>query len=61
MTPEEAAKLTHFEHPCTCGGHAWRMSNRPEGNPHMRWCPQKPQYDEWWKAMHSTEAGNGSL
>jgi hypothetical protein len=60
MTPEEAAKLTSFEHFCTCGGHAWRMNNRPESNPHMRWCPQKPQYDEWWKAMHPAEAGDAA-
>jgi hypothetical protein len=53
MTKDEAQKLKSFDHPCTCGGFAHSMNGRPESNPHMDWCPQKPQYDEWYKAMFS--------
>jgi len=55
MTKEEAEKLIYFDHYCTCGGNAYKMNGRPESNPHMDWCPQKAQYDEWYKAMHSDQ------
>lgn len=55
MTKEEAEKLRSFDHYCTCGGFAHSMNGRPESDPHMSWCPQKLQYDEWYKAMHSDE------
>ena len=52
MTKDDAKKLKSFDHYCTCGGFAWRMNGRPEADPHMEWCPQKKQYDEWWAAMN---------
>ncbi len=48
----EVKGLTKFDHACTCGGYAWRMNGRSEENPHMPWCPQKPQYDAWYAATH---------
>lgn len=55
MTKEQAQSLKSFKNPCTCGGYAWRMNGRPEASPHMNWCPQAQEYDEWYKAMNSTE------
>ena len=51
MTKEEAENLKSFDHYCTCGGFAHSINGRPESNPHMSWGPQKPQYDEWYKAL----------
>ena len=53
MTKEEAQRLRRFDHYCNCGGFAYTMNGRPVSNPHMIWCPQKQQYDEWYKALHS--------
>lgn len=52
MTREEAERLKTFDRYCTCGGHAWQINGRPQSNPHMPWCPQKPQYDAWWAAIN---------
>lgn len=57
MTKQEALCLKRFEHACTCGGYAHSMNGRPASSPHLDWCPQKPQYDEWYKAMHAGEEG----
>jgi hypothetical protein len=52
VTLEEALALRSFDHYCTCGGFAaGTMNDRDPANPHMRWCPQKPQYDEWYAAI----------
>lgn len=56
MTKEEAQNLKCFDHYCTCGGFAHSMNGRPKSNPHADWCPQKPQYDSWYKAMNNTGA-----
>jgi hypothetical protein len=52
MTHEEAKQLKEFKHYCTCGGYAWSMNGRSKHDPHLHWCPQKTEYDEWWQAMH---------
>lgn len=52
MTKEDAEKLKYFDHLCTCGGSAPSMNGRPKSDPHMEWCPQKPQYDEWYAALN---------
>lgn len=52
MTHEEAVSLTSFTHYCTCWGHAWQLNGRPQASPHMDWCPQRPQYAEWWRALN---------
>jgi len=53
MTKQEAEKLKAFDNYCTCGGYAHSLNGRPASNPHMNYCPQKKQYDEWWAAMNS--------
>lgn len=55
MTRDDAEKLRRFDHACACGGHAWQMNGRKEADPHMPWCPQKAQYDEWYRAMRGDE------
>lgn len=55
MTKEEAENLKSFDHYCTCGGFAHSMNGRPKSDPHMNWCPQKPQYDDWYKALREGE------
>lgn len=52
MTREEAVSLKRFDHYCTCGGFAYSLNGRNEAYPHMDWCPQAPQYAEWWRALH---------
>ena len=52
MTKEEAKALKTFDKHCTCGGYAHSMNGRDPSNPHMDWCPQKEQYDEWYRALH---------
>lgn len=54
MTREEAENLKTFTHYCTCGGFAWQLNDRPERDPHQRWCPQKEEYIEWYDALHET-------
>lgn len=49
MTREEALELTTFDHYCTCGGFAWSMNGRDPADPHMSWCPQREQYNEWYR------------
>ena len=51
MTTQEALALRSFDHYCNCGGFAWRRNGRDPKSPHMAWCPQKPQYDEWVAAL----------
>lgn len=55
MTKEEAESLTTFDEICICGGFAWQLNGRPQADPHMHWCPQKPQYDERYEAMHGAK------
>lgn len=52
MTKTEAENLKTFKHYCTCGGFAHQMNGRNPATRHMDWCPQKEEYDEWYKAMH---------
>lgn len=59
MTKDQAKALISFDELCMCGGYAWTMNGRPESNPHMGWCPQKKQYDAWYKAMHSEDGEKG--
>ncbi len=56
MTKEEAKNLATFENECTCGGFAWQMNGRPQEQPHMNWCPQYDEYEEWYQALHGDDA-----
>lgn len=58
MTFDEAQKLKRFDHYCTCGGFAHSMNGRDRDDPHMAWCPQRPQWLEWWAALKSGLSGN---
>jgi len=58
MTTDEAKKLTTFKHFCTCGGYASSMNGRDERRPHMHWCPQAEEYNEWYDALHGHKQGN---
>ncbi len=53
MTKQEAENLKTFQNYCTCGGYAWQMNDRRGCDPHMPWCPQKNEYDEWHKAKNT--------
>lgn len=55
MTRAEALALKSFDQYCTCGGYAVTRDNpvRDHEHPHTSWCPQREQYEEWWKALHS--------
>jgi len=61
MTKEEAKTLKRFDNHCTCGGYAWSMNGRSESNPHMSWCPQKSQYDEWYATLHDNRIGEEKM
>ena len=56
MTKEEAENLKTFDNPCTCGGFAWQINGRKQEQPHMNWCPQYDEYEEWYQALHSDKA-----
>ena len=55
MTKKEAEELTTFKNSCNCGGFAWSMNGRPQEQPHMTWCPQYEEYQEWFSAINSKE------
>lgn len=58
MTKEEEKNLKSFKHYCNCGGYAWTMNGRPKEQPHMHWCSQVKEYEEWYKALHEDEKKN---
>lgn len=51
MTRDQALELRAFEHYCTCGGYAWSINGRDPMRPHMAWCPQRIEYNEWADAL----------
>jgi len=55
MTREEAFKLKSFKQPCTCGGYAHSVNGRKPADPHMSWCPQREQYNEWYRLTHDED------
>lgn len=55
MTFKEANELKSFKNYCTCGGFAWQMNGRPERRPHMEWCPQASEYNEWFDVLHTPQ------
>lgn len=58
MTHEEAKNLKSFKNYCNCGGFASGMNGRHKEHPHMSWCPQYAEYEEWYRAMHEEETKN---
>ena len=60
ISRDEAMALRTFDHYCTCGGFAWPLSGRDPARPHMDWCPQRQQYNEWWDALHGESEAHAS-
>lgn len=56
MTYEEANNLKTFKNYCTCGGYAASMNGRDKRHPHMDYCPQRPEFEQWQAALESGEA-----
>jgi len=48
MNLDEAKNLKSFKNYCNCGGYAWSMNGRNPARPHMSWCPQMKEYNEWY-------------
>lgn len=46
MTNQEALALKSYDKYCNCGGYA-----RKGRHPHMDYCPQLKQYEEWMEAL----------
>ena len=40
-----------FKNPCTCGGYAHSMNGRDEARPHMEYCKQRQEYNEWYDSV----------
>ncbi len=55
MTRTEAENLTSFQNYCTCGGYAHSMNGRDKADPHMPWCPQREEYNEWYRALNEKD------
>lgn len=51
MTYEEAMSLKSFKDYCTCGGYAHSINGRNPRRPHMTWCPQAAEYEEYQTAL----------
>ena len=51
MTYDEARNLKTFKNYCNCGGFA-RLSERAQSrHPHMSWCAQADEWEEWKAAI----------
>jgi len=51
MTYDEARNLKTFKNFCNCGGFA-RLSERAQSrHPHMSWCTQADEWEEWKAAI----------
>ena len=58
MTYEEAKNLTSFKHYCSCGGFAGEMNKHARENPnhpHLSWCAQYAEWEEWNTALKSKQ------
>lgn len=55
MTYEEASSLKTFKNYCNCGGAHGIAERSRSRNPHMQWCPQLEEWEEWKSAMESGE------
>lgn len=55
MTYEEAKNLKSFKNLCMCGGYAGLSERAKSRHPHMYWCPQREEREEWKAAMESED------
>lgn len=53
MTYNEAKNLKTFKNYCNCGGFAGLSERAKSRNPHMSWCAQADEWEEWKTAMES--------
>jgi len=44
----ESKAISSFKNHCTCGGLAWNIDPT---RPHMNWCPQAEEYNEWFDSV----------
>jgi hypothetical protein len=51
MTYEEAVALKTFVNYCNCGGFAASMNGRNPKHPHMSWCAQYAEWEEYQAAL----------
>lgn len=51
MTRTEAENLKSFKNYCNCGGFAPSMNGRDPEQPHMSWCAQYEEWQEWKRAL----------
>jgi hypothetical protein len=51
MTYEEAKNLKTFQNICNCGGYAASMNGRNPRHPHMDWCAQREEWEDWKFAL----------
>ena len=51
MTREDAINLKSFRNYCTCGGYAGLSERAQSRHPHLDWCPQRDEWEEWKAAM----------
>lgn len=61
MKVEEAIKLKGFKEYCNCGGSSWNMNGRNPLYPHLHYCPQLEEHNDWIKALLSCEKGRRYL
>lgn len=58
MTYEEALNLKTFKNYCTCGAYAKLTERANSRHPHMSWCPQREEWEEWKSAMEKVNEEN---
>lgn len=54
MSKECAQKMKTFKNYCTCDGYAHSMNGRDKRRPHMDYCPQREEYNQWYDALYGT-------
>ena len=53
MNEGEAKNLKSFKNYCNCGGFAGLSERAKSRHPHMIWCAQAKEWEEWKTAMES--------
>lgn len=61
MNPKQASELKYFSNYCNCGGYAYSMNGRNPKHPHMQWCAQFEEFEEWRSAMDKWESTTNPL
>ena len=55
MTYEEAKELKRFKNSCNCGGYSGLSDRAKSRHPHLPWCFQHDEWEEWKLAMEQGE------